>query len=129
MKIIKKTILYLLALIMIYLGVLNKSFPWVLLCAYTAFGFLSVMWVLKPLITGVNLVHILKSANFLRDFNLIKLLIFTGGVIIGILGIETKGTVPEFNMIFLIMKILVSIIMEIVFLVSLSRKDISSPLG
>jgi hypothetical protein len=128
MKILKKSILYLLVLAIIYLGVLNKTLPWVFLLTFFTLGFLLFLWVLKPLITNLNIVHVFKTANYLHDYKLIKLLIFTGGIIVSIWGTEIKGMQMEFNIVFLILKIVVSIILEFTFILSLFRKDISFPL-
>lgn len=127
MKIIKRIILYLLALEIMYFGVLDQKYPLIIFGDLLIFGFLLFIWVLLPLLKSNKLISVLKSVKYFKDFRLLKLLLFTFLIVTSFLNIDVVTYDHSQLILFFFLKIFVAIFMELLLTFRFLINDIAFP--
>lgn len=117
-----------LAIGIMYFGIANRILPLVLLFTYITWGFLYFLWILKPLITDVHVIPVLKNAKYFQFNSLFKLFVATTANIISMVGIKIASIYPPIILIFLITKILVFMIVELSLFLIIYADDLPFPL-
>lgn len=87
MKIIKRILLYLLASGILYFGLLNQKYPLILFGDFLLFGFLIFIWALMPFVKSNNIISDLASAEYFKDYRILKLLLFTFLIVVSFMKI------------------------------------------
>ena len=128
MKIIKRILLFLLTLGIMYFGVLNQKYPLIIFGDFLIFGLLQFVWELMPLFKSNNIISELKSAEYFKGYRLPKLLLYTFCVVQGILRINIAIDNHTIVILFFILKLAVSIFMELLIFFRILSDDIIFPL-
>jgi hypothetical protein len=128
MTIIKRILLYLLVLGILYFGLFNQKYPFILFGDFLLFGFLLFIWVLMPVVKSNNIISDLKAAAYFKDYRLPKLLLFTFLVVVSFMKIGIASTDQVQVILFFILKLIVSIFIELLLVFRLLIDDITFPL-
>jgi hypothetical protein len=125
---IKRILLYLLVLGILYFGLLNQKYPLILFGDFLLFGFLIFIWVLMPVVRSNNIISDVKTADYFKNYRLPKLLLFTFLLVVGFMniGIASADQIPV--ILFFILKLIVSICMELLIAFRILIDDIAFPL-
>ena len=114
MKIIEKIALYLIALGIMYWGIINPKYPWLLFASFVVFGILIFLWVLLPMLKADNFSGRLKEVAYFENYRIPKLLLFTFLLVVGFWRIDILTYNHDLAILFMIVKIIVSLTVEII---------------
>jgi len=128
MKIIKKLILCFLPFVIIYLGIFNKIFPFVLFFTYLTWAALQYCWVFRPLTNGKKLMERLQNVNYFKGGIIINMMLFTFVNTMCVFYIKIGTDNPLLINSFLILKILISIFFELLYLIILINDEQPFPI-
>jgi hypothetical protein len=127
MKIFRRSTLLVLTLVVMYFGIFNHTQPFVLLFFYLIGGALLLMWVFKPFIATIPIFQCLKNANYFKNYIIIKLLVFTYLNYLCVSGIKIEINMAVLMIAFLIVKIVIALFMEFLYLMIVLNEDASFP--
>jgi hypothetical protein len=114
MTIIERVTLYSLALGIMYLGIINPHYPWLLFVIFIVFGVLIFLWILLPILKVNNIAGRLRDVAYFEKYRIPKLLLYTFVVLVGILKIDIHTDNGALVVLFMICKIMDSVIIEVI---------------
>lgn len=114
-----------------YLEIFNETMLWALLVTTLTLAFLTFLWLLKPLTKGITRSNIFKFSKYLHSYQLGKNLIILLTAAMNMYLLFFKWEKPPqtiYEVIFLVIRILLSIVFELYLFLLFFKIDAVNPL-